>query len=82
MTTVMLVVIPRGAGAGFAGRPLKNIMSGNLLLADGTEIPVNNDIFTAVEIGQVAVIDGKSYIINKISVITQGMGKIVLEPQE
>ena len=48
MTTVMLIVVPKGAGSGFAGRPLKNLTSGTLALKDGSEIPVDNDIFTKV----------------------------------
>ncbi len=82
MTTVMLIVVPKGAGSGFAGRPLKNLTSGTLALKDGSEIPVDNDIFTKVAVGAEAVVDGKTYTVHKVSVIMPGMGKIVLESQE
>lgn len=82
MVTVMLVSIPKGSGAGFAGRPLKNLTSGALEMTDGTTIPVDKDIFTTLEVGSQFTLDGVVYEVKKVSTIMPTMGKVIVEPQE
>jgi hypothetical protein len=82
MATVMLIKVPFNAGPEYAGLPLKTLTSGNLTLKDGTEIPVDNDIFTTVKAEDFVVVDGKEYKVRRSSAIGAGLGKIILEEQE
>ena len=82
MVTVMLVVIPKGAGAAFAGRPLKNVTSGSFETTDGRSIPVDKDVFTALKVEDEIIVDKVTYRITKISTILPTMGKFVIEPVE
>lgn len=79
MTTLMLIVVPKDAGPGYAGRPLKNQVGGVVTLSDGTELTVDKDVFNKIPVGETMVVDGVSYKINKVSMIMPTMGKVVLE---
>ncbi|GBU10488.1 hypothetical protein AwErysi_01040 [Erysipelotrichaceae bacterium] len=82
MTTVMLVIVPKNSGAGYAGRPLKNLTKGVLEVKNGEDLPIDPTIFTTATVGMEVIVDGISYIIRKVSAIMPSMGKIVLEPQD
>lgn len=82
MTTLMLVIIPKGSGAGFAGRPLKNLIGGTLQVKDGEALPVDKTIFDNLSVDDFVIVDNKEYKVLKVSMTTPQLGRVVLEPVE